>query len=211
MEYGCRAQAMLPRITLHNSDSVLWHGKVMHGAYAKLKSMTVRKRRAGFTIVELLIVIVVIAILAAIAVTSYSGINNRANDSAVQSDLKNIAKKLEIYKVDNGVYPAGDTQLAILDIKMSKSSYGNGMLSGTYNVLYCRALADGPNKFALIAGSKSGNVFTYRSDLGTITQTTSWVNVSNSPPNCQAAGVNQVNGDDRDFFYINNIWRPYVG
>lgn len=61
--------------------------------------------RAGFTIVELLIVIVVIAILAAITVVAYNGIQGRANDSRRLEDIKSIAKALELYKVNTGSYP----------------------------------------------------------------------------------------------------------
>lgn len=61
--------------------------------------------RDGFTIVELLIVIVVIAILASITVTAYRGVQNRAQDSRRVNDLKSIVKALELYKIDNGVYP----------------------------------------------------------------------------------------------------------
>lgn len=49
---------------------------------------------AGFTIVELLIVVVVIAILASITVVAYSGVQNSAHDSAVQSDLRQLAQKV---------------------------------------------------------------------------------------------------------------------
>lgn len=42
----------------------------------------------GFTIVELLIVIVVIGILAAIVIVAYQGVTNRANDSAIKATLK---------------------------------------------------------------------------------------------------------------------------
>jgi prepilin-type N-terminal cleavage/methylation domain-containing protein len=47
--------------------------------------------KKGFTIVELLVVIVVIAILATISVTAYNGIQNRANNTAIQSDVKNFS------------------------------------------------------------------------------------------------------------------------
>ena len=59
----------------------------------------------GFTIVELLVVIVVIGILAAITIVSYTGISSKATASALQSDLTSAKKQLSLYYVDHGVYP----------------------------------------------------------------------------------------------------------
>lgn len=56
--------------------------------------------KAGFTIVELLIVVVVIAILAAITIVSYNGITNKAADSVAQSNAASAFKKLAVYMVD---------------------------------------------------------------------------------------------------------------
>lgn len=67
--------------------------------------LTVKSRHQGFTIVELLIVIVVIAILASVSVVAYAGIQSRSRDSARISKIKDIAKALELYKIDNGRYP----------------------------------------------------------------------------------------------------------
>lgn len=64
-----------------------------------------KKSISGFTIVELLIVIVVIAILAAISVVAYTGIQNRARDSQRMTGMKSIERALELYRVDNGSYP----------------------------------------------------------------------------------------------------------
>jgi len=64
------------------------------------------RRQKGFTIVELLIVIVIIGILAAITIVAYNGIQNRGNDSRRDSDVSQLKKALEMYKVDNGAYPA---------------------------------------------------------------------------------------------------------
>ena len=62
-------------------------------------------KQKGFTIVELLIVIVVIGLLAAITMVAYGNIQGRASISKVQNDLRSIQKLLEMYKTDNGVYP----------------------------------------------------------------------------------------------------------
>jgi prepilin-type N-terminal cleavage/methylation domain-containing protein len=63
-------------------------------------------REKGFTIVELLIVIVIIAILATITIVAYNGITNRAKSTKAQSTASNIIKKLEAYNADVGNYPA---------------------------------------------------------------------------------------------------------
>jgi len=66
-----------------------------------------RFRPVGFTIVELLIVIVVVGILAAITVVAYTSISSSARASAAKAGLTQAAKKLDIYKVQNGgQYPA---------------------------------------------------------------------------------------------------------
>ncbi len=64
-----------------------------------------REYRRGFTIVELLIVIVIIGILATIAIVSFNGIQAKARDSQRLQDAKTIVQALEIYKTQNGIYP----------------------------------------------------------------------------------------------------------
>lgn len=61
--------------------------------------------RAGFTIVELLVVVVVIAILAAITIVAYNGITASAKESALKSDLSTTAKKLNVAKAEDGSFP----------------------------------------------------------------------------------------------------------
>lgn len=64
-----------------------------------------RKSTSGFTIVELLIVIVVIAILAAISVVAYNGIQERSRTASRISAIRSIQKGLESYKAIHGNYP----------------------------------------------------------------------------------------------------------
>ena len=65
----------------------------------------------GFTIVELLIVIVVIGILAAITIVAYNGVQNRARTTEAQANAKEVQSKAEVYAADtgNGSFPASST------------------------------------------------------------------------------------------------------
>lgn len=64
------------------------------------------KRASGFTIVELLIVIVVIAILVAIVIAAYTGIRDRASASRASSAVASYVKILRMHKVINGDFPS---------------------------------------------------------------------------------------------------------
>lgn len=68
--------------------------------------ISLKKRNQGFTIVELLIVIVVIGILALLVITTYSGIQAKARNSKRQSDLKSLQTQLEAFFSQNGYYPS---------------------------------------------------------------------------------------------------------
>ena len=91
-----------------------------------------RRDGFGFTIVELLVVIVVIGILAAITIVSYTGISQRARDATLKSDLTNASTQVQLDYVTNGVYPLTFPSAV-------KYSPGVGMsLSSTGNVnSYC--------------------------------------------------------------------------
>lgn len=79
--------------------------------------MTSKEPQKGFTIVELLIVVVVIAILAAITIVAYNGISDRAKESALASKTSTTAKLLATNAIQNGeTYPTY-TGLASLGIK----------------------------------------------------------------------------------------------
>jgi len=65
----------------------------------------IKSNKKGFTIVELLIVIVVIAILAAISIVAYNGIQNRGKQSSAQTLASQIAKKAEAWNAVESPYP----------------------------------------------------------------------------------------------------------
>lgn len=71
-----------------------------------LNNIKKTKQERGFTIVELLIVIVVIGILAAITIVAYNGITNRANKTSAESAAANTLKKAEAHNAELSTFPA---------------------------------------------------------------------------------------------------------
>lgn len=69
------------------------------------------RRRSGFTIVELLIVIVIIGILAALTIIAFSNIQSRARDASRVADVDAVRKFLENYHAQNGHYMKSDNFL----------------------------------------------------------------------------------------------------
>lgn len=81
---------------------------------------------SGFTIVELLIVVVVIAILAAITIVAYNGITANAKESALKADLNTTAKKVGLTQAETGSYPSSKPAGLPDTIQYSQTSSGQG-------------------------------------------------------------------------------------
>ena len=113
-----------------------------------------RNVRQGFTIVELLIVIVVIGILAAIVIVAYNGVQERARASSASSALSQAAKKIAVWQVD---YPSTSptctqfgTELGSTDFDCSLTigSVAYQYTAGT-NGAYCITATNGTTSYYL--------------------------------------------------------------
>ena len=72
-------------------------------------------KNQGFTLVELLIVIVIIAILTVVSLVAYNGLQNQAKTSAAKSTVDSVAKKAELYNTEEGKYPEDIAKLTSAD------------------------------------------------------------------------------------------------
>ncbi len=87
-----------------------------------------RKLQAGFTIIELLIVIAIIGILATLVLTNFQGAQAKGRDVTRKSDINSLYQKLEEFYNENGGYPDGAltvTNLAGIDAGAFLDSDGN--------------------------------------------------------------------------------------
>jgi len=113
----------------------------------------------GFTIVELLIVVVVIAILAAITIVSYTGIQNRAKTSALQNTVKQASTKLQTYSVQNSdSYPA--TLAAVSLTAPSGMTYQYYVNNAATPRKYCVSVSNGTTAYLSTSSDstpKAGN------------------------------------------------------
>lgn len=78
-------------------------------------------RQAGFTLIEVMVVIVILGILSALVVPNILGRAGDARIQAAKSDIAAISQALDMYKLDNSVYPTSDQGLEALVSKPSGS------------------------------------------------------------------------------------------
>jgi type IV pilus assembly protein PilA len=111
------------------------------------------KGQAGFTLIELMVVVAILGILTAILIPNFVRARSSSKLATCQLDLRNIAAGLELYYVENQGYPAaagwdstlmaGGYMRAVPRSPIDQASYGYSTNAGQNSFV----LSDGPNKY----------------------------------------------------------------
>lgn len=111
-----------------------------------------RKRRtsdAGVTLIEMMVVLVIIAVVAAMVVPNVIGRPDEARVTVAETDIRSIASALELYRLDNRLYPSSEQGLQALVTRPSAAPVPQNWAQGGY--------------LAALPADPWGNAYLYRS------------------------------------------------
>lgn len=104
----------------------------MHTAFPFSRSSFVRATQRGFTLIEIMVVVVIMGILAALVVPKLMGRADDARITAARQDISTLMSALKLYKLDNHRYPTTEQGLQALIAKPTSGPAANGWKSGGY-------------------------------------------------------------------------------
>lgn len=105
-------------------------------------SIKLLKKQGGFTLLELLIVIVIIGILALLIIPNITSAPKKARDTKRKTDITTLRKGLEEYFVNNNVYPAALTDLTTGSAPIVKTLPADPKGTGVYVYTYTPAASN---------------------------------------------------------------------
>ncbi|MGJ7918322.1 type II secretion system major pseudopilin GspG [Massilia sp. LXY-6] len=94
--------------------------------------MSQRRRQSGFTLVEIMVVVVIIGILGMLVVPKLLGRTGEARVTAARTDIATLMQALKLYKLDNQRYPTTEQGLQALVQKPTTGPAANGWKEGGY-------------------------------------------------------------------------------
>jgi len=128
-----------------------------------MQKVTLRNIKKGFTLVELLIVIIIIAVLAAIAIPKFSNSSQRSKESSLRANLKLVRNAIDLFRADTGAFPANMTGLT--------TSTTAGLSAAAAACTIAATDWRGPYLQAVPVDPVSGSAMTYgtsAADVGTV-------------------------------------------
>lgn len=108
--------------------------------FKKPKCLSATRKIRGFTLVELMVAISILALLSTVALVAYSGVRKSARDAKRREEIKMIVAALEVYRAQNGDYPPMDDDDGTADACVSNF--------GELNVLvpeYIKSIPEDPS------------------------------------------------------------------
>jgi type IV pilus assembly protein PilA len=139
-----------------------------------MKSRLAARRRdeGGFTLIELMVVVLIIAILLAIAIPTFLGAQNKAKDRSAQSSLRNTVTAAKTIAADSGDYATvAAASLGAIEPSLSYLANNAAAAAMTDPKIVSVLVAAGNTVFYAAAKSKTGSCFYIRDDMTTGTAT----------------------------------------
>ena len=117
----------------------------------------------GFTLIELMVVVLIIAILVAIAIPTFLGARSRAQDRAAQSDLRNSLLAAEVHYTDNESYDIAAADLAAIEPELAPYTEDMVIAATDFGVHF----AETDTAIVFVRQSASGTFFCVSKDEAT--------------------------------------------
>jgi general secretion pathway protein G len=96
------------------------------------KTVAMRRKSGGFTLIEIMVVIVILGILATLVVPKIMGRPDEARAVAAKQDIGSIMQALKLYRLDNSRYPTTEQGLNALVVKPSSEPVPGNWKAGGY-------------------------------------------------------------------------------
>jgi len=125
------------------------------------------RQEEGFTLIELMVVVLIIAVLVAIAVPSFIGFRSRAQDRAAQAELRNVLIAEKGYWLDNSKFTNNQTALKAFEPTIQVTTTAVGRLTSASPVGVYLSVRRNDDAVCMVKVADSGNTFAIFDDEST--------------------------------------------
>ena len=120
------------RSMIHRAKPVASPAGLLHDPQGKGRFPGVPLAHSGFTLIEVMVVVTILAILAILVVPKIVGQTDKARRTAAVVQIKNLEEALHLYKLDSGIYPTTEQGLEALVTKPTSSPIPERWRTGGY-------------------------------------------------------------------------------